>query len=69
MWLPIWIYYLVSSLIVTIFYLGGRQWAPPISSVSIFDHFNSIFSNGINHVIDIIVWIFITLAKAYFFPS
>jgi NAD(P)H-quinone oxidoreductase subunit 1 len=38
-----------------------------ISFVSISDHFNFIFSNGINHVIDIIVWIFITLAKAYLF--
>jgi len=56
---------LASSLFVTILYLGG--WHSPISFVSISNHFNSIFSNGIGQVIVMIVRIFITLAKAYFF--
>ena len=56
---------LASSFFVTILYLG--RWHSPISFVSIFDHFNSIFSNGTGQVVDIIVGIFITLAKAYFF--
>ncbi|CAM6042337.1 unnamed protein product, partial [Sphagnum compactum] len=56
---------LASSLFVTILYLGG--WHSPVSFVSISDHSNSIFSNGTGQVVDIIVGIFITLAKAYFF--
>jgi NADH:ubiquinone oxidoreductase subunit H len=39
----------------------------PISFVSISDHFNSILRNGTNRVINIIVWIFSTLAKAYLY--
>nr|AND48359.1 subunit 1 of NADH-plastoquinone oxidoreductase [Eosphagnum rigescens] len=56
---------LASSLFVTILYLGG--WHSPIPFVSIYDHSNSILSNGTGQVIDIIVGIFITLAKAYLF--
>jgi NAD(P)H-quinone oxidoreductase subunit 1 len=56
---------LASSLFVTIFYLGG--WHSPISFVSISNHSNAIFSNGTVQVVDIIVRIFITLTKAYFF--
>ncbi len=56
---------LASSLFVTILYLGG--WHSLVSFVSISNHFNSIFSNGIGQVVDIIVGIFITLAKAHFF--
>nr|AND48521.1 subunit 1 of NADH-plastoquinone oxidoreductase [Flatbergium sericeum] len=56
---------LASSLFVTILYLGG--WHSPIPFISISDHSNFIFSNGTGQVVDIIVGIFITLAKAYLF--
>ena len=56
---------LASSLFVTILYLGGWHFFIPF--ISIPNYLEWTFSNGITQVINIIIGIFITLAKAYLF--
>lgn len=57
---------LVSSLFVTILYLGGWHFSIPF--FSIFQTFEwNLMNNGINEVISIIIGIVITLVKSYLF--
>ncbi|KAG6540008.1 hypothetical protein Mapa_018590 [Marchantia paleacea] len=57
---------LVSSLFVTILYLGGWHFSIPF--FSLFQTFEwNFMSNGINEVISIIIGIVITLVKSYLF--
>lgn len=57
---------LVSSLFVTILYLGGWHFSIPF--LSLFKNLELNFmSNGISEVINIIIGIVITLVKSYLF--
>lgn len=56
---------LASPLFVTIPYLGG--WHFPIPFISNSNQLECFFSNGTSQVIDTIIGILITLAKAYSF--
>ncbi|KAG6540699.1 hypothetical protein Mapa_018033 [Marchantia paleacea] len=57
---------LVSSLFVTILYLGGWHFSIPF--FSFFKNFEwNLMSNGISEVISIIIGIVITLVKSYLF--
>nr|YP_010294554.1 NADH-plastoquinone oxidoreductase subunit 1 [Xyris indica]ULQ68376.1 NADH-plastoquinone oxidoreductase subunit 1 [Xyris indica]ULQ68456.1 NADH-plastoquinone oxidoreductase subunit 1 [Xyris indica]ULQ68693.1 NADH-plastoquinone oxidoreductase subunit 1 [Xyris indica] len=55
---------LISSLFVTILYLGGSNFSIPIPSVSIPELFEM---NKMTEILGITIGIFITLAKAYLF--
>nr|QWW93241.1 NADH-plastoquinone oxidoreductase subunit 1 [Lunularia cruciata] len=57
---------LVSSLFVTILYLGGWHFSIPF--ISIFDNFEwTLMNNGISPVLNIIIGVIITLVKSYLF--
>lgn len=58
---------LVSSLFVTVLYLGG--WDLPLSLPPILDHITWGFNNGTSEVLNIVIGVIITSAKAFSFTS